>query len=59
MSVAKIMDKKTKIDENFCTHKPQFGLEHTPSLYGQHSHSPAHRAGELFKSALNRERLVV
>jgi len=50
------MDKKTKIGENFCTHKPQFGLEHTP-VYGQHS--PADRARELFKSALNRERLVV
>jgi len=51
------MDKITKIGENFCTHKPQFGLEHTPSLYGQHS--PADQARELFKSALNRERLVV
>jgi len=51
------MDKKTKIGENFCTHILQFRLEHTPSLYGQHS--PADRARELFKSALNRERLVV
>jgi len=51
------MDKKTKIDENFCTHKLQFGLEHTPSLYGQHS--LADRARELFESTLNRERLVV
>jgi len=51
------MDKKTKIGENFCTHKPQFGLEHTPFLYGQHS--PADRTRELFKSALNWERLVV
>jgi len=51
------MDKKTKIGENFCTHKLQFGLEHTPSLYGQHS--PSDQARELFKSALNRERLVV
>jgi len=51
------MDKKTKIGENFCTHKPQFGLEHTPSLYRQHS--TADRARELFKSAVNRERLVV
>jgi len=23
------MDKKTKNGENFCTHKLQFGLEHT------------------------------
>jgi len=22
------MDKKTKIDENFCTHKPQRGVEY-------------------------------
>jgi len=51
------MDKKTKIGENFCTHKPQFELEHTPFLYGQHS--PADRARELFKSTLNQERLVV
>jgi len=57
MSVAKIMDKKTKIGTNFCAHKLQFGLEHTPSLYGQHS--PANRARELFKSALNWEKLVV
>jgi len=51
------MDKKTKIGESFFTHKPQFGLEHTPSLYGQHL--PADRARELFKFALNQERLVV
>jgi len=51
------MDKKTKIGETFCTHKPQFGLEHTPSLNGQHT--PADRARELFKSALNRETHVV
>jgi len=51
------MNKKTKIGENFCTHKLQFGLERTPSLHGQHS--SADRAIELFKSALNRERLVV
>jgi len=57
MPVAKIMDEKTKISENFYTHKLQFGLEHTPSLYGQYS--PADRARELFKSALNREKLVV
>jgi len=48
------MDKKTKICENFSTHKLQFGLEHTPSLYGQHSQ--ADQARELFKSALNQER---
>jgi len=57
MAVADIMDKKTKIAGNFCTHKLQFGLEHTPSPYGQHS--PADRARELFKPALNLERLVV
>jgi len=51
------MNKKTKIGKNFCTHKLQFGLEHIPCLYGQHS--PADRARELFKSALNRERFVV
>jgi len=45
------MAKKNKIGENFCTHKPQFGLEHTPFLNGHHS--PADRARELFKSALN------
>jgi len=56
-SVAKIMDKKTKISANFCTHKLHFGLKHTPSLYGQHL--PVDGARELFKSALNRERLVV
>jgi len=51
ISVAKIMDKKRKIVENFCTHKPQFGLEHSPILYGQHS--PVARAKKLLKSALN------
>jgi len=51
------MDKSPKIGENFCTHKPQFGLEHTLFLNGQHS--PAHRAREVFKSGLNGERLVV
>jgi len=51
------MDKKTNIGENFCTHKPQCGVEDIPFLYGQHS--PADRARELFKSALNWERLVV
>jgi len=57
ISVAKVMDKKIKIGENFCTRKLLFGLEHTSSLYGQYS--PADRARELFKSTLNRERLVV
>jgi len=57
MSVAEIMDKKTKIRDNFCTHKPQFWLEHTPFLNSHHS--PADRARELFKSDLNGERLVV
>jgi len=51
------MDKKTKIGENFCTHKPQPGVQNIPFLYGHHS--PADRARELFKSALNGERLVV
>jgi len=32
ISVAKIMDKKTKIGKNFCTHKLQFGWD-TPLLY--------------------------
>jgi len=35
------MDKKTNIGENFCTHKPQCGVEDIPFLYGQHS--PADR----------------
>jgi len=51
------MDEKLKIGENFCTNKPQPGAEYTPFVYGQHS--PEDRAKELFKSALNRERLVV
>ena len=51
------MAKKNKIGENFCTHKPQFGLEQTPFLNGHHS--PADRVRELFKSILNGERLVV
>jgi len=51
------MDKKIKIGENFCTRKLLFGLEHTSSLYGQYS--PVDQARELFKSTLNRERLVV
>jgi len=51
------MDKKTKIGENFCTHKPQPGVDCTPFLNGHHS--PADRARELFKAALNGERLVV
>ena len=50
------MDKKTKIDENFCTHKPQPGVEYIPFLYGHHS--PADRAKELLKPALNGKRLV-
>jgi len=50
------VDKTPKIGKNFRTHKPQSGVENT-FLYGQHS--PADRAKELFKSALNRERLVV
>jgi len=57
ISAAKIMDEKLKIGENFCTNKPQPGAEYTPFVYGQHS--PEDRAKELFKSALNRERLVV
>jgi len=28
-SVAEIMDKKNKIGKNFCTHKPQSGVENT------------------------------
>jgi len=51
------MAKKNKSGENFCSHKSQFGLEHTPFLNGYHS--PADRAKKLFKSALNGERLVV
>jgi len=51
------MDKKKQIGENFYTHKPQPGVEYTPFLYGHHS--PADRARELFKPALNGERLVV
>jgi len=51
------MAKKNKIGENFCTHKPQFGLELTPFLNGHHV--LADRARELFKSALNGERLAV
>jgi len=51
------MDEKTKIGEKFSTHKPQSGVEYTPFLYSQHS--PADRARELFKSALNREGLVL
>jgi len=50
------MNKKAKF-ENFCTHKPQSGIECTHFLSGHHS--PTDRAGELFKSALNGERLVV
>jgi len=34
---AKIMDKKTKIGEHFCTHKPQPGVGYTPFLNGHHS----------------------
>jgi len=51
------MDKKTKIGENFSTHKPQARLDYTSFLNGHHS--PADRARELFKPALNREKLVV
>jgi len=51
------MDKILKIGENFCTHKPQPGAEYTAFVYGQHL--PADRARELFKSTLNRGRLVV
>jgi len=51
------MDKKTKIGENFSTHKPQFGVENIPFLNGHNS--PAEQARELFKSVLNGERLVV
>ena len=39
------------------THKPHSGVEYTPFLLGHHS--PADRVKELFKSALNVERLVV
>jgi len=49
------MDKKTKIGENFCTQKPQSGVDNTPFLNSHHS--PADPARELFKSALNGERL--
>jgi len=51
------MDKTPKIGENFSTHKPESVVENPPFLYGQQA--PADRARELFKSALNRERLVV
>jgi len=51
------MDQKTKIGENFCTHKSQPGVQNITFLYSHHS--PADRARELFKSALNGERLVV
>jgi len=51
------MDKKTKICEYFCTYIPQPGAEYTPFLNDYHS--PADRARELIKSALNDERLVV
>jgi len=51
------MAKKDKIGETFCTHKPQSRVKYTPFLNGQHS--PADRARELFKTALNGERLVV
>jgi len=51
------MDKITKIGENFYTHKPQPGVDYTPFLNGHHS--PADRAKELFKPALNGEGLVV
>jgi len=51
------MDKTPKIGENFSTHKPQSGLENISFLNG--NHSPADRTGELFKSGLNGERLVV
>jgi len=57
MSVAKIMAKKRNIGENFYTHKPQFGLEHTTFLNG--NHLLADRARELLKSGLNGERPVV
>jgi len=45
-----------KIDDNVCTHKPQSRLENTPFLNGHHS--PADRARELFKTALDGEGLV-
>jgi len=51
LSVAKTMDEKPKICENFCTHKPQPRVEYTPFLNGDHS--PADRAGGLFKPAIN------
>jgi len=48
------MDKKQKLVKISAPTNCSLG---TPSLYGQHS--PADRARELFKSALNQERLVV
>jgi len=51
------MNKKTKVGELFCIHKPQPGVEYTRFLLGHHS--PADRARELFKPDLNGERLVV
>jgi len=51
------MDKTPKVGENFSTPQPQSGLENIPFL--NRLHSPADRAKELFKSALNWERLVV
>jgi len=51
------MAEKPKICENFCTHKPQPRVDYTPFLNGHHS--PADRAGGLFKPAINGERLVV
>jgi len=51
------MDKTPKIVETFSTHQPQSALENMPFLNGHHL--PADRARELFKSSLNRERLVV
>jgi len=49
--------QKTKIGENFSTHKPQSGVENIIFLNGHNS--PAEQARELFKSVLNGERLVV
>jgi len=49
--------EKQKLVKISAPTKLQLGLEHTPSLYGQHL--PADQARELFKSALNQERLVV
>jgi len=51
------MDKTPKIGENFSTNKPQSGLENIPFLNGHHL--PVDRVRELFKSGLNRKRLVV